>query len=234
MRFYVSQITRAQEDERKRIARELHDETAQALLTLSRRLDGLLTASERWPKRMTQRLEALRQLTDSILEGVRRFSQDLRPPMLDDLGLVPTLEGLTSDLMAQDGIHAEMSVLGNQRRLSPEEELALFRIAQEALNNVKRHSQASQVVTTVEFSDDRVKLTISDKGKGFELPDRMGDLAERGKLGLLGMHERARLLGGTLTVHSKPGEGTTVVVDMPTRSSPLGTALSEGLETKPV
>ena len=214
MRFYVSQITRAQEDERKRIARELHDETAQALVVLSRRLDGLLTARKRLPESITRRLEELRQLTDSILEGVRRFSQDLRPPMLDDLGLVPTLEGLT-DSMAQDGIRAEMSVLGNQRRLSPEEELVIFRIAQEALNNVKRHSQASQVAITLEFSDDRVKLTVSDDGQGFELPERIGDLAERGKLGLLGMHERARLLGGTLTVRSKPGEGTTIIMDVP-------------------
>jgi PAS domain S-box-containing protein len=233
MRFYISQITRAQEDERKRIARELHDETTQALVALSRRLDRLLTARERLPASTTQRLEELRQLTDNILEGVRRFSQDLRPPTLDDLGLVPTLEGLT-DLMSQDGIRAEIRVLGNQRRPSPEEELAVFRIAQEALNNIKRHSQASQVVTTVEFSDDKIKLTISDDGKGFELPDRIGDLAEWGKLGLLGMHERARLLGGTLTVHSKLGEGTTVVVDVPTRSSPSGAKLPEGLATKPV
>jgi len=231
MRFYVSQITRAQEDERKRIARELHDETAQALVVLSRRLDGLLTARERLPESITRRLEELRQLTDGILEGVRRFSQDLRPPTLDDLGLVPTLEALVTDLMVQDGIRAELKVRGSQRRLSPEEELVIFRIAQEALNNVKRHSQASQVVTTVEFSDDEVKLTISDNGKGFELPDRIGDLAERGKLGLLGMHERARLLGGTLTVHSKLGEGTTVIANVPTRGSPPGTTQPEGLAT---
>jgi signal transduction histidine kinase len=133
--------------------------------------------------------------------------------------------------MVQDGIRAELKVRGSQRRLSPEEELVIFRIAQEALNNVKRHSQASQVVTTVEFSDDEVKLTISDNGKGFELPDRIGDLAERGKLGLLGMHERARLLGGTLTVHSKLGEGTTVIANVPTRGSPPGTTQPEGLAT---
>lgn len=215
MRFYVTQITRAQEEERKRIARELHDETAQALVALSRRLDGLLTSSKRLAEPAMERLEELRQMTEGILQGVRRFSQDLRPPTLDDLGLLPTLEGLVASLTEQDRIEAELRVVGPQRRLSPEAELVLFRIAQEALNNVKRHSKASKVVTTVEFTSDRVRITVSDNGRGFELPDRTGDLAATGKLGLIGMRERAQLLGGTLTVRSEPGQGTTVVVDVP-------------------
>jgi signal transduction histidine kinase len=215
LRFYVTQITRAQEDERKRIARELHDETAQALVALSRRLDGLLTSPKRLAEPTMERLEELRQMTEGILQGVRHFSQDLRPPTLDDLGLLPTLEGLITSVMEQDGIEAELKVVGPQRRLSLETELVLFRIAQEALNNVKRHSKASKVVTTVEFTDGRVRITISDNGRGFELPDRTGDLAATGKLGLIGMRERAQLLGGTLMVRSKPGDGTTVVVDVP-------------------
>lgn len=162
-----------------------------------------------------ERLEELRQMTEGILQGVRRFSQDLRPPTLDDLGLLPTLEGLITSLMEQDGIEAELRVVGTQRRLPPEVELVLFRIAQEALNNVKKHSTASKVVTTVEFTNGQVRITISDNGRGFELPDRTGDLAATGKLGLIGMQERAQLLGGTLTVRSELGQGTTVVVDVP-------------------
>jgi signal transduction histidine kinase len=222
MRFYVSQITRAQEDERKRIARELHDDTAQALIALSRRLDDLAASREQTsassveplPESTTGRLEELHELIDGILRGVRRFSQALRPSVLDDLGLLPALEGLMADVK-EDGIETGLKVCGERRRLSPETELALFRIAQEALNNVRRHSQASRVVTVVEFCEGRIRIAVDDNGRGFELPTRTGDLAATGKLGLIGMHERARLLGGTLLIQSEPGEGTTVIVDVP-------------------
>lgn len=215
MRFYVRQITQAQEGERERIARELHDDTAQALLVLRRHLGALMGSPQQLQESTIQHLEQTRQLTDEILEGVRRFSQDLRPPTLDDLGLLPTLEGLVADLKAQEGIDVRLKVLGSQRRLPPEAELVLFRMVQEALNNVRRHAQASKVVTTVEFADGRVRLTVSDNGQGFELPARMSDLAAAGKLGLMGMHERARLLGGVLTIESEVGKGTTVIADLP-------------------
>ena len=215
MRFYVGQVTGAQEEERKRIARELHDETAQALIDLSRRLDDLATSREQLPESAIGRLEEFQELIDSILRGIRRFSRDLRPSVLDDLGLLPALEWLTANLMEEDGIKTELKVYGNRRRLPPEAELALFRIVQEALSNIRRHSQASRVVTAVEFSEGKVRITVDDNGRGAELPGRTGDLATTGKLGLIGMHERARLLNGTLTVRSKPGKGTTVTVDVP-------------------
>jgi len=214
LRFYLRQITRAQEDERKRMARELHDDTAQALLFLSRRLE-MLAAYEGVPEPLMQRLEELRELTSSTLRGVRRFSQDLRPPILDDLGLLPALEGLAADLSEEEGIGAALEVLGDQRRLSPETELALFRIAQEALRNVRRHSQASLAMITVEFDDARTRITISDDGHGFQLPEAVGSLAQMGKLGLIGMQERAQLLGGTLTLQSELNHGTAVVVEVP-------------------
>jgi two-component system sensor histidine kinase DegS len=215
LRFYVRQITRAQEDERKRIARELHDDTAQALVTLSRRLDAISMDSGQLSEPVIQRLEEMRELTHSTLQGVRRFGQDLRPSIIDDLGLLPTLEGLTSDLIEKGKIKAELKVLGDKRRLSPEAELNLFRITQEALRNVEKHSSASRVVITVAFSADRVRIAIEDNGRGFKQPDRTGELAASGKLGLIGIHERAQLLDGTLMVRSKLGEGTTVTVDVP-------------------
>jgi len=215
MRFYVRQITKAQEDERKRIARELHDETAQTLIDLSRRLDDLATSPERLSETAIGRLEEFQELIDSILRGVRRFSRDLRPSVLDDLGLLPALEWLTTNLMEENGIKTELKVYGDRRRLPPEAELALFRIVQEALSNVRKHSQASRVVTTVEFGESRVRINVDDNGQGFELAGRTDDLATTGKLGLIGMHERARLLDGTLTVHSELGKGTTIMVDAP-------------------
>jgi two-component system sensor histidine kinase DegS len=231
MRFYIRQTAKAQEDERKRIARELHDDTTQALIDLSRRLDNLATSREQLSETAKRHFEEFQELIDSILRGVRRFSQDLRPSVLDDLGLLPALEWLTANLMEGNGIEAELKVYGDRRRMPSEAELVLFRIVQEALNNVRRHSQASRVVTVVEFGESRaspelvlskvegqsrrVRITVEDNGQGFELPARTGDLATTGKLGLIGMHERARLLDGTLTVRSEPGKGTTVTVDVP-------------------
>lgn len=215
MHFYIGQITKAQEDERKRIARELHDDTAQALIDLSRRLDNLATSREKSSEAVTERVEEFQELIDNILRGVRRFSRDLRPSVLDDLGLLPALEWLTANLIAEQGIKAELKVYGQKRRLAPEVELALFRIVQEALNNVRKHSRASQVVTTVEFGEGKVAITVQDNGQGFELPNRTGDLTTMGKLGLIGMHERAHLIDGVLTVRSAPGRGTTVTVNVP-------------------
>jgi len=214
MRFYIRQITRTQEDERLRIARELHDETAQALVLLSRRLDAL-AAEEGMPQTLMERLEDLRELTDSILEEVRRFSRDLRPSVLNDLGMLPALQGLVTDLMRGAEITGELKVAGEERRLAPETALVLFRITQEAIANVRRHSGATRVLVAVEFGPDKVTVSIVDDGDGFEVPTRLGDLASTGKLGLIGMRERAELLGGSLEVRSSPRKGTTVTVSVP-------------------
>ena len=215
LRFYLRQITRAQEEERKRVARELHDETAQELVALSRQLDSLISAPGKLSRRDIKFLEGIQAQVDKILEGVRRFSQDLRPSVIDDLGLLPALEWLISDLEKHFGITIGMAVLGVERRFSPEVELVLFRVAQEALNNVWKHSEASRAWVTVEFGDGKTNLSIRDNGKGFEVPSGMADLANVGKLGLAGMEERVRLVSGKLTLQSKPGEGTEVTVEVP-------------------
>ncbi len=215
MRFYLSQVLKAQESERLRIARELHDDTAQALTGLSRRLDMLASSESHLAPDTLERLDELREQTDAILAGVRRFSQDLRPPVLDDLGLLPALKWLAVALEEQDGISANIRMLGDQRRLPLDVELTLFRIAQEALNNVRKHAHASAVELTLDFRDSIISMTVADNGKGFSLPRTTSDLAALGKLGVLGMQERARLLGGSLTVESEPDEGTRIVVSAP-------------------
>jgi len=214
LRFYLHQVTKAQEEERKRIARELHDETAQELVALTRQLDSVVSAPRKLSKRDIKLLEGIQAQADKILEGVRRFSQDLRPSVIDDLGLLPALEWLISDLETHFDLTIGMAVLGPERRFPPEVELVMFRIAQEALRNVWRHSGASRAWVTVEFGEAKTSLAVTDNGKGFEVPPSLGDLANVGKLGLAGMEERARLVGGKLTLESEPGKGTTITLEV--------------------
>jgi PAS domain S-box-containing protein len=212
MEYYIKQVTRAQEDERLRISRELHDETAQVLATLSRGLDSLITGDRKLMKPVVDSLNKLHRMADSALEGVRRFSQDLRPSILDDLGLVPALEWLITELESNHGMATGVGITGRRRRLTPEIELTVFRIVQEVLSNIRRHSQASSVELSLDFGADALTLVISDNGQGFDIPPRTSDLALSGKLGIIGMRERARLVGGTLIVQSEKGAGTKVTL----------------------
>jgi len=213
MRFYVQQITRAQEDERKRIARVLHDDAAPPLLLLIQRLDS--TASHTRPKSLKENLENLRSQAIEALEGLRRCAQDLRPRILDDLGLIAALEWMAEDLVKNYGIDAHVEVVGAERSLPAEAQLLLFRIAQEALSNIRRHAGASMAEAKLEFESDKVTMTISDNGKGFELPDQIEGLASSSKLGIIGMYERARLRGGSLRIQSELDKGTQVVAEVP-------------------
>ena len=217
MRFYVRQVTRAQEDERKRIARELHDDLAQSLLLLTQGLDFLSSTTRKKlsDAKLKQSLEKLRSQAIDTLEGLRRYAQDLRPPILDHLGLLPALEWMAEELAKKHGIDARVKVIGSERSLPVEVELLLFRIAQEALTNTRKHAEASRARITLEFGDDKVVLTINDNGKGFKLPRGLGDFASVGKLGLAGMQERARLIEGRLRIQSAVGKGTTVTVEVP-------------------
>ncbi|MFC1957753.1 PAS domain S-box protein [Chloroflexota bacterium] len=215
LRFHLQQATRAQEEERKRISRELHDETIQALVVLSRQLDALASGGKELSEDDRLHLEELRQQTNDIMQGVRRLGQDLRPAALDRLGLLGALEWLASDVAEYSGIDIKVNVLGNERRLTEEVELVLFRIIQEALRNAWRHSEATRAEITIEFDEDKTRILVSDNGKGFELPQTIGDLAKDGKLGLAGMQERARLIGGTLKIQSQPGRGSTITVELP-------------------
>jgi len=215
LRFYLQQATRAQEEERKRISHELHDDTIQALVVLSRQLDALASGGKGLSEEAQQRLEELWKQTDSILQGVRRLSQDLRPAAIDRLGLLPAIQWLASDVSKYSGVETKVNVIGKEHRLPEEGAIALFRIIQEALRNVWRHSGAISAEITIEFNDKSTQITVSDNGKGFKLAGKVGDLAKQGKLGLAGMQERAQLVGGTISVQSEPGKGTTITVEAP-------------------
>lgn len=215
LRYYLHQNTKAQEEERKRIARELHDDMAQVLGSLSRQLDNFIRKKHGFAPTEVLFLKDLQAQLNRGVQGVHRLVQDLRPSLLDDLGLIPALRSLTKSLQESEGIVTDLGVFGGERRFLPEAELLLFRIVQEALSNIRRHAQASEAQVVIDFAEDRVKLTISDNGRGFELSGGVDDFPRSGKLGLTGMQERAQLLGGTLEVKSKPGKGTTLIVEVP-------------------
>ena len=213
MRTYVREVTRAQEEERTRIARELHDDTAQSLVLLCRGLDAI--AREGGP---SKKLDEMRKAAESLLENVRRFSRDLRPSILDDLGLLPAIEWVAAEMTHRGAANAAVKVEGNPRRLPAESELVLFRIAQEALRNVEKHAGPCSASVEVKFGPEDVTLSITDNGRGFDLPEIDGRLARLGKLGLLGMQERAQLLGAEFSIQSRAGQGTTVRARLPADS----------------
>jgi len=217
LRYYMQQVTMAQEHERKRIARDLHDDITQSLLLVTQGLD-MLSSDER-PKlsndQLKQHLENLRDQAVDALEAVRRCAHNLRPRIIDDLGLVAALEWLTDELAKNQGIDASAEITGQELALAAEVQLLLFRIAQEALNNTRKHARASSVVLRLEFGDDSLTMTVSDNGRGFEVPRIIGNLAGIGKLGLAGMQERVKLIGGSLKIDSEIGEGTTITVRVP-------------------
>jgi signal transduction histidine kinase len=210
MRGYLGVVTAAQEDERKRLARELHDETIQDLIALKQRVQMARRKAAGDPAVLDARLAELQAMLETTMDDVRRFSQALRPIYLEEAGLVAALEALARDA-GQDGLQVAFKAEGEPRRLAPEAELALYRIVQEALHNTARHAQASNIQVGVEFNDG-VTIRVQDDGLGFVAPARVSDLATAGHYGLMGMQERAQLVGAQLVVRSRPGMGTTIEV----------------------
>jgi two-component system, NarL family, sensor histidine kinase UhpB len=226
LRSFLSLFTQAQEEERRRIARELHDDTAQTLVAIVRRLDRLGTMlGSASPDETKARVSDIRSDLDTAIDSVRRFSRNLRPSVLDDLGLVPALEWLC----AQARTPTRLELVGPDRRLSTELELTLFRVVQEALTNVDKHAQATTAAVRLTFDPDgtiiasrageaAVIVTITDDGRGFEPfvlePDQkdtapdFGTLAASGHLGLAGMRERVALSGGEMRLETAPSRGS--------------------------
>lgn len=209
LRSYVSQVTQAQEEERLRIARELHDETAQELVSLVRKLEQIRKPSH--PDMMGP-IDDLLNLTRGILQAVRRYSRDLRPSVLDDLGLLAAIEMLIEDTRSRLPQGARLHLTGKPRRLDRPVELALFRIAQEALRNVENHARATSATVELDFGQEGIRLSVTDDGLGFSPPENISALSLAGKLGVVGMKERAELVGGHFELRSSPGGGTEVAV----------------------
>lgn len=223
LRDYASLITRVQEEERRRLARELHDDTAQALIALSLGLDsmGRSMNKHKLPEKDIEWVASLQNLADATLEGLRRACRDLRPSILDDLGLRAAIEWL-GDSSAARGVPCTFTCSGIPVTTSAEAEIAVFRIVQEALSNVWRHSGATQASIHLIYSPDCLRVSVSDNGRGFDPAQKQLDIghAEQGEseqsgLGLLGMRERATLIGAHLSIISSPGSGSTVILSLP-------------------
>jgi len=209
---YVRLATDAQEEERKRLARELHDDTIQTLVIAKAELNAL-AAEEPAPAAVRARLENVEATLAAAIDNMRRFSRDLRPSLLDDLGLVDAVDWLVGDLGVRTTINAQLHTSGEPRRLDPKDELTLFRIVQEALRNVERHARASIVEVRIHFGED-VRATITDDGKGFDTSQALHDRHSSTGLGLLGIRERAKLAGAELSIRSQPSAGTSVTVTL--------------------
>jgi len=213
--FYLRQITKAHEEERLRISRDLHDSSAQNLIGILHKLENFCQNDEYLPMPKLRSLWSLHERLKDILQEIRQLSRDLRPSILDHLGLLPSVDWLSEQIRIEHKIDTELTVIGSRRRFSQEIEVALFRIIQEALRNVAKHSEATKAQVIIEFKSSKTCVTIKDNGKGFDLPPALGELSRLGKLGLDGMQTRAKLIGGTLSINSNPGEGTILKVDIP-------------------
>lgn len=209
MANYVKLVTEAQEEERRRLARDLHDGPAQQLAILVRDLERVRTTESDGTN--------LHLSASEILGELRRVARDQRPTLLDDLGIVPALEWLVSEADERADASLTLRIDGDVRRPEPGTEVALFRIAQEAVRNAERHADATSVNLVLRFQESEIELTVTDDGKGFEAPESAGGYLDSGRLGLMGMHERADLVGGSLQIESSTGSGTTITARIPTR-----------------
>jgi signal transduction histidine kinase len=207
----MENVVEAQELERARLARELHDETGQALTSILLRLKQLEDAGE--PEQMREGLPVLRELVSETLRNVRRLAVELRPAALDDFGLQPALERLVHGVAEDTGLRVDLVVSGLDDRLPTEIETALYRIVQEALTNVTKHAEARTVSIVITRKERSVVAVVEDDGRGL----RSGPAGQSSGLGVVGMRERVALLGGTFTIESGRGAGVTLVVEVPVR-----------------
>lgn len=211
----LARVVAAQEEERKRLARELHDQTGQTLTGLAMGLHSVGDMVQTNPTLATQRVEDLERMSARAVDDLRQMIADLRPSQLDDLGLVPALREMANNVAARSHMQIDFTVTGTRRRLRAQLETILYRLAQEALNNAARHSQAKHVAIQLHFAEHHVALDIRDDGIGFSPAQIFKTQAPHRAWGLLGMQERVALAGGTLNILSAPGKGTHLSAQIP-------------------
>ncbi|MDO8578365.1 MAG: sensor histidine kinase [Dehalococcoidales bacterium] len=214
---YATLVIKAHEEERLRIARVLHDESIQTMILLCRELDIVNSSLSLLPV-VKEKVQEARKTAEQAAKYLRDFARALRPPILEDFGIVTAISRLLTDFLDRTKTEGHIKIIGKERRLPGDLELAMFRIAQVALSNVERHSGAKNVDIIISFADKEVTLEIRDNGKGFTPPAHEHNVAVGKNLGIIGMKERAELLGGRIEIQSSLGTGTRIKASIPLSS----------------
>jgi PAS domain S-box-containing protein len=214
VRYLARHILLAQEKERKAISRELHDHIAQVLAGINVHLGALTTGGVLRDRNSRLLVDKFRRVVGQAIEVVRRFARELRPSVLDDLGLIPALTAHVNELSERTGLRIHLTMFSEVEALDVPSKTVLYRVAQEALTNVVRHAQAGNVSLRLRKLKDRVRLEVHDDGKAFDAARVLARM-RRDRLGVLGMRERVEMMEGRFAIESAPGEGTTVIAELP-------------------
>jgi len=219
LRHLSRQFLIAHEEERKKISRELHDEIGQILAGVNIRLATLKNESTIHNKSVRKKIASTQQLVEKSMRTIHRFARELRPAVLDDVGLIPALQSYIKDFVRRTRIPIRLKITDPARirgQLGSVQRTAFYRVAQEALSNVVKHAKASLVRMSLYRNNGTVRMEIKDNGKSFSV-ERMMRMKRRRRLGLLGMRERMEMIGGSFTLESRPGQGTTVRAQAPVK-----------------
>jgi signal transduction histidine kinase len=214
LRHLSRQVLQAQEEERKRISRELHDVIAQTLTGINIRLATLKKGAGLRPENFDRDIELAQKLVENAVNVVHQFARELRPAVLDDLGLIPALHSFMKNFTAQTGVHTHLTAFAGLEKLDASRRTILYRVAQEALANVSRHAQASRVEVNIQKQAGGICMKINNDGRSFNVKQRLRGKGGK-RLGLLGMRERLEMVGGRFEIASAPGQGTTVTAEIP-------------------
>jgi signal transduction histidine kinase len=214
LRHLSHQLLMAQEEERKKISRELHDEIAQTLTGINVRLAALKAEAAQNTKGLQRNIASAQRMVEKSVDIVHRFARELRPTVLDDLGLIPALHSFVKSFSKRTSIPIRLTIFAGVEKLDNAKRTILYRVAQEALTNVARHAQAGRVDVNIERLPGSICLKIRDDGKSFQV-QRMMNAKKNKRLGLLGMRERVEMVGGSFHVVSAPGKGTTIRAQVP-------------------
>ena len=214
LRHLTHRILHAQEEERKRISRELHDEITQVLVGINVHLESLSRQSSINPGRLRQKIIRTQRLVEKSVEIVHQFARELRPTALDDLGLAAALHSFLKDFTKRTGIRVRLNTYAGLEELSGNRRTVLYRVAHAALSNVAQHAEASQVKVSIRKLKDTVYMSITDNGKSFDA-QQVSRAKRNQHLGLLGMRERLEMVGGVLSIESAPRRGTTILARIP-------------------
>ncbi|MEI6032959.1 MAG: sensor histidine kinase [Verrucomicrobiae bacterium] len=221
LRELSRQLLTAQEEERMKISRELHDVIAQTLTGINVRLGTLKAEASASSKQLQNKISSTQRLVEKSVDIVHRFACELRPTVLDDLGLIPALKSFLKSFIADTGVRVSLKVSSEVEQSSSAIRTTLYRVAQEALNNVSRHAHASRAEVSIRFVDGIICMEITDNGSGFDV-EATPDGNKPARLGLLGMRERVEMVGGTLLMDSVPGSATTIRVEIPSGNASAG------------